>query len=233
MCNSLINGLARSSVLTLSWESDLIEDRTRPDTYLYDMHGNISLESGKGTREVIGKFEIYLVDVHNGINIGLPGGKILDARENTRKYCRAVYDYRLCNYEPPVYDLLKGECVELDMLIVEKIQLLPKYRGVGLGFRVMRLLIERIARDCGVIAMAPVPSQFDSDASKTQTWLNRLDLARYSASREESTRKLTEHFARLDFKPLDGTPLLIRPGVWTRRDEKVLSISTRGITFLR
>lgn len=83
------------------------------------MRGDISLTTDDDSKELIGKFGVYFVDIGGGVNVDVTGREILDTRSSTRKFGAVAYDCRRWNYEQKVVKALDGECVELDMVVID------------------------------------------------------------------------------------------------------------------
>ena len=60
-----------------------------------------------------------------------------------------------------LHNLLGNEIENFNFLILDRVELLPKYRGDGVGLLVLRSLIERFGAEAGVVGMKPFPLQLE------------------------------------------------------------------------
>jgi hypothetical protein len=96
----------------------------------------------------------------------------------------------------------------LNLLILDRIEKVPKYRGGGAGLLVLISLIERFGAGAGVIGIKPFPLQFEpGQRSDSSAWAKRLRLGDLSRDPKMSTRKLKQYHGKLGFVEMKSTPI--------------------------
>jgi hypothetical protein len=83
---------------------------------------------------------------------------IFDAHsDSTAEYDNSLFDPEKADFSDNLRQLLKDEIFGLSLLIIDRLELLPGYRGQNLGLIIMRRLIERFSTSAGVVAIKPFP----------------------------------------------------------------------------
>jgi ribosomal protein S18 acetylase RimI-like enzyme len=85
-----------------------------------------------------------------------------------------------------------------NMLILDRLEILPQFRRQHLGLRYMRAAITRFGMGCRIAVMKPFPLQFADNVSKSNT-----------ADFRAATAKLKRYYAREGFESLRGSDLMI------------------------
>jgi GNAT superfamily N-acetyltransferase len=97
----------------------------------------------------------------------------------------------------------KFEPRSVDLLILDRIELKPEYRGHGLGLLGARCLIEMFGSRCGLIACKPYPLQFEGSNRR------RPPVRPSGAAKALRTarKKLRQYWIRVGFQRVPRTML--------------------------
>jgi len=101
-----------------------------------------------------------------------------------------------------------------DLLIIDCMEISPKFRGTGVGPIAVDRTIGIFGPSCGLVACKPSPLQFTPAFARHQKALKRLKAP--GVGRDEAVRKLRAYWSRLGFWPLGETGIYL------------LSIAQRG-----
>ena len=99
----------------------------------------------------------FTTQISNGQNHNVRAREILDTYQHTFDYADAVLDSDETSFSRRLHNLLGNEIENFNFLILDRVELLPKYRGDGVGLLVLRSLIERFGAGVGVVGMKPFP----------------------------------------------------------------------------
>jgi ribosomal protein S18 acetylase RimI-like enzyme len=99
-----------------------------------------------------------------------------------------------------------------DIVIIQQLDVLPAYRGVGLAERVVGELFRRFC-ELALVVLKPQPRQFSAPLlnEASRTWYESLNLRTFSQDPSQAVRSLTGHFQRMGFTALEGRDLLVMP----------------------
>jgi GNAT superfamily N-acetyltransferase len=72
-----------------------------------------------------------------------------------------LFDYETEEFKPEVLQLLSEDrAFKFDMMLIERLELKPEYRGRGIGKKIALRAIQKLGENCGVITCLPAPLQF-------------------------------------------------------------------------
>lgn len=211
-----------SVVMTWSNES-FVGDDGEPDDLIYEMSGDLVNIDDEDKRELVGKFRLFYVDVERADNEGIAIRDVLDAHSaTTAEYYEALFDPDEEGFNDRILDLIDDEVAGCNVLILDRLEILPKYRGRKLGLEVMRHMIRRFSSGTGIVSIKPFPLQGEVAATSEETKKWRADLALDQLPTDQvvATRKLREYYSQIGFVSLDATPFMVRATAWQLLDQR-------------
>jgi len=185
-----------------------------PGDFIHELSGNILCSTEEDQRDrIAGRFRVYYANFELAENHGVTAFEVLDAYQHTFDYAETVLDSDERPFSTRLYKLLANEIWNFNFLILDRVELLPKYRGNGVGLLILSCLIERFGSGAGVVGLKPFPLQFEP-RHETESWNSRLKLETYSTDVQKSTRKLRRYYEKLGFVPMKSTPFMFRSLSW-------------------
>jgi len=187
-----------------------------PNDFIYETDGDLLAVNEADDRSLVGKFRLYYVDIERAINNGMPIFDVFDSYAQTVDYYDALFGANSSEFSDSLMNILKHDVFDSNVLILDRLEILPKYRGRGLGLSVMQHLIERFAGGTAVIATKPFPLQLEPDPSSEdgKKWRADLGLSTLSKNEQKATEKLRDYYSRLGFVSMRGTPFMVRASAW-------------------
>jgi len=182
--------------------------------FVHSILGTISAQPEEdGDEEEAGYLRASLVQFGAALDHGISAARLGDGISgDISEYWERLFDPETGYLKEEVQD--EYEVVGLDLLIIDCVELYPKFRGLGIGASAVQRAIDVFGMGCGLIACTPWPLQFTPAVASDQETLKRLETPK--VGKDEALRKLRSYWARLGFWPLGNT------GIY------VLSISQRG-----
>lgn len=134
-----------------------------------------------------------------------------------------LFDEKTGELKSSIFDLSGQSVFSHNLLYIHSVEILPKYRGKGLGIKAMRRLlkIHRIADGIAVTSPAPINpkasdwDEYDSD----EEWKQKMQYALFECSEKQAQEKLAKHWQQVGFIPVPGSNWHI----WYRFPEDQLS----------
>ena len=117
-----------------------------PGDYIYPICGRIA-KIDDDDNIMVGKFRLYYVDIDSAIDTGyIDVFDIFDAHsDSTVDYYDSLFDPDTMGFRENLQQLFNHEIFEQSVLIIDRLELLPGYRGKNLGLIIMRRLIQRFS----------------------------------------------------------------------------------------
>jgi GNAT superfamily N-acetyltransferase len=162
------------------------------------------------TRALAGKVKLFVVDLEGADKKGFGASGTLDLEAATEPYI-ALLSEEAGNFIPAVLKILGEEFVlNSNMLIIDRLELLPAYRGRGLGLKCMAACIRHLSAGCRIAAIKPFPLQFEPAGRTSDEWQDALAFKSLSRDKRASTKRLKQHYGQLGFKHVSRTDLMVR-----------------------
>jgi GNAT superfamily N-acetyltransferase len=133
-----------------------------PSDYITVYEGNIIGMADDESEHKIGTLILYMVEAGRAMNEGVSLFDVMDCLDGDSCDCFAnLYDLDTEQLKPEVEKLISEDrATRWDIMLIERLELLPEYRGRGLGKSIALRAIEKLGENCGVITCLPVPLQF-------------------------------------------------------------------------
>jgi len=204
--------------IVMSWSSDsyITEDHDLQDV-IYETSGDLFSVDENESRIFIGKFQFYYVDVDRTINEGESLWLILDAHSTPlEEYFEPIFGSEAPGFSNALVNLLDHAVFSGNLLVINRLELLPEYRRKGIGLKVLRHIITRFSSGAAVVAIKPYPLQFEasSPADEKSEWRDMMKLDQISTDLKVATEKLRQYYGKLGFLRLEGTPFMVRSTAW-------------------
>jgi GNAT superfamily N-acetyltransferase len=175
-----------------------------PLSFVYEITGQVVTHDDDDRETILGKFLVFYVDAD-----AVMAGKycsyfeMMDGRSETVGYYEYLYG-RNDGVSEELERLLGEEPINQNALILDRLEILPQYRGKKIAVFVLRRLIERFASSVGIVAMKPFPLQFEASPEEDD-WRQSLKLDELPKNETRSVAKLRWYYAALGFKRLPKT----------------------------
>jgi hypothetical protein len=160
--------------------------RKEPGDWALEISGSIfvteetALRAGDGSDAEIGIVKAFLIQIREARREGLQASAVL----NAKSFATSEYSQLFKKLEWRKRVSRKFEPRSADLLILDRIELKPEYRGQAFGLLAARCVIEMFGSRCGLVACKPFPLQFEGSnrwrppAADTRTVTRKeLDLA--------------------------------------------------------
>lgn len=175
------------------------------------IHGTITaIADGKeGTSFLpIGEIHALLVHIEHR-NSEESAFDIIDMDTDTYSCCHHLIVPYGDDFSDELHACIEGLDIEIapNILYLQKMHLLPDYRGRRIGLAVIHKTISTFARKCGVVVMKPYPGQFWKKPELAATDPFMVNTAYIDKS--QAIQKLAAYYSRLGFSPLAQTGLMV------------------------
>ncbi len=191
-------------------ESEEPMHASSPDDFIYTLTGRVVAGDPSDEEITVGRFRAYYVDVNAAISFGKVSlYDIFDTYQETVDYYEAIYDIDSEDVNEKLLKALKSEYLFGNVLIIDRLEILPAFRSYNLGLITMRRIIQRFGTGACVTAIKPFPLQFESNTRHDDDgWTEQLALPELNKNSRSATARLKKHYKKLGFVSLPGTPFM-------------------------
>ena len=175
--------------------------------FVQSILGKISAKSeGRGEEEDVGYIKASLVQFCEAMDHGIGTERLGDGIDgNVAEYWELLFDLDTGCWKEEVQD--EYEASGCDLLIIDCMEISPKFRGTGVGPIAIDRTIDIFGPVCGLVACKPWPLQFTPAFARDPKALNRLKAP--SVGQGEAVRKLRAYWSKLGFWPLGETGIYL------------------------
>ena len=182
-----------------------------PERFIYDTIGKIVLYDADGdSRLRVGDFRLTFVDVEGAIAARESVLDVFDAERRTLEYFEALYDIDSASFTRAVHDAAGGASIFCpNLLILDRLTILPRHRGHGVGLAVLIQLMRRFGPGAGLIAMKPFPLQLEATPPEDASARRGLRLSVFPKNGRAATAELWRYYSKLGFRLVRGTKMMV------------------------
>lgn len=207
----------RDLFIVMNWSSEsCVSESGELDDLIYETSGDLFNIGDKDEREFVGKFRLYYVDVERAVNEGMPVFDMLDAHAHTVEYYEPIFGSNAPEFSDRLTKLLHHDVLGSNLLILDRLEILPEYRGKELGLSVMRHMMRRFSAGAAVVAIKPYPLQFEAGPSgeDEKKWRADFGLGQLPRDKRLATKTLCDYYSKLGFVRISRTPFMVRATAW-------------------
>jgi hypothetical protein len=175
--------------------------------FVHSILGKISAKSeDRGNEEDVGYIKASLVQFGAAMDHGISTERLGDGIDgNIAEYWELLLDLDTGCWKEEVQD--EYEASGCDLLIIDCMEISPKFRGTGVGPITVDRTIDIFGPACGLVACKPWPLQFTPAFARDRKALNRLKAP--GVEQGEAVRRLRAYWSRLGFWPLGETGIYL------------------------
>lgn len=101
-----------------------------------------------------------------------------------------------------------------NICIFNRLEILPKYRGLGLGKRIIKDNIEHIAYACGLIVTKPFPLQLENEHLHSTDFEKSMGFDLFEKDENKAFSSLRSYYESIGYKSVKSCPdfMFLVPG---------------------
>mgnify|MGYP003599078493 CR=1 FL=1 len=189
-----------------------------PSDFFHESSGTVELRCLEtDIHFTIGEFSVIQVDLEGAWRSGMTVYEVMDITAPSFDLFQTLY--KKSDYSRAAVKALGGYPTGSEnILILDRLLVLPSFRGRGLGLDALRLMMRRFGLGAGIIALKAFPLQFEPDTAEDL----RLGLTGFKCSYAAAQRKLISLYQQAGFASIGRTPYMLHSG------ETALQMPMRG-----
>jgi GNAT superfamily N-acetyltransferase len=175
--------------------------------FVHEISGRIlaSYEDDENWEEA-GALHASLVQFNEALKHGIDTDRIGDGISGeVAEYWECLFDVNTGDLKPEIR--VEYETVGCNLLIIDFIEVYPKFRGHGIGLAGVQRVVDVFGAGCALVAGMPQPLQFTPSFASDPDKLNRLQAPNFP--KRQATHKLQNYWSRAGFRPLGRTGIYL------------------------
>ncbi len=161
-------------------------------------------EEKKETEKLIGKFLFKIVYIDEAENNGYDLFEIFDTYGYTFRLAEMFFDFDSGELKEDIQEFYNYDLIESNICILEKIEILPDYRGHKIAAKVIKDIIFHFGAECGLFIIQAYPLQFESAGIEKSQWQTQLELNKFPVDEITAFNKLKNYYISIGFDKIPG-----------------------------
>ena len=179
------------------------------DDYSTCIEVTVTCADEKGNERLIGRARLFYLDLGAVFDTNDSVHDLFDIRPETAPFYSALIDHETGDFKSNLEKIFGEYICELNLLIVDRLEILPEFRGKKIGLTCLRWCLQQYARACGVVALKCFPLQFEVAGMSDSPWSREMQLGKLSRDRKRSLAKLKKYYGSLGFKVLSRDGIMV------------------------
>ncbi len=171
--------------------------------------GTISCFDCGDNEQIAGKLRLIYLDLYTAYNAKEDVYGLFDMRSETEPFYSALFDIDTGAFKTEVEDLFGGEIWGTNLLVFDRLEILPKFRGKGIGPACIRRCLQQYAQGFDLVALKCFPLQFEPKQVSEREWRTKMKLEKFAKNRKKSFEKLKKYYGSVGFTLVPGTDFMV------------------------
>ena len=184
-----------------------------PERYLIKVTAEAYDFDDGGEEMVIGKGRCFFADLEGAVDkLGDGPDYILDMEGATADYIEPLFVPGQLEFRPDVVELLDEEPIGFNVLILDRLEILPRFRRKGLSKRILSEMIRHFSANTSLVALKAFPLQFEAKSlnHSPSEWEAAMKLEDFPTDQANATQRLMDLYSELGFKDTGIDGVMVR-----------------------
>lgn len=153
--------------------------------------------------EKIGQIDFLIIYIDQTYDSDFSLYDILDAHsEYLARHIFKIIDYKTGSFISKLENFYDFEIHGSNVCLIQKITVLPEYRGYKIGAKAIKDLIFHYSSGCGLFALQPFPLQFEAKISGDKDLDKGLET--FEKNQKKANAKLKSYYKSIGFEEIKG-----------------------------
>jgi hypothetical protein len=193
------------SFVTFKYQFDSGTGPLEGERYVRDIKMEIFSQDEDGFPiNLIGKVEFKIIYVAEAIDSGYNLYEIFDSDEYTFRHSQTFFDFKTGAVKEAIQKYYNYDIVQSNICILEKIEILPGYRGCKIGAKATKDIIFHFGSGIGLFVIQAFPLQFESKKKELDEWQKQQELSSFPSQENIAFKKLSDYYKSFGFDKIPG-----------------------------
>lgn len=180
----------------------LLNADREPDNYILDVCGEIICSDETANATNAGTVRAYIIQLGRIINDRASLFEACDAHSQTvHDYSCVLFDFKNGRLKPSIEKQFRVIGAR-DVLILDRVEILPGHRGQGLGLAAACSFLDTFESGCCLAVAEPFPLQFKEMMPEHAEWCARMGVDAFVRDQQRATEKLRAYWSKLGFRKI-------------------------------
>lgn len=193
------------------------------EKFITDYHIIIKSAQEEGIPDIVaGEARLIVVLTDLALNYHIDMFEIFDESQSLMELGEVMYDFEHHHLKNELSEHFNHDLVDGNILFMERLELHSEFRGLGIGKRIIKELIDRFSGCTGIIALKAFPLQFETERFIDPAWEKKLALNELEQDEEKATYQLYSCYQKSGFSnPFDDGYFFMNPALKNEKSDQI------------
>lgn len=173
--------------------------------YVRDIKMDIFSQDEDGSPvNLIGKVFFKIIYIAEAIDAGFDLYEMFDSDEYTFRHSQAFFDFATGEVTEDIQEFYSCGIMQTNICILEKIEILPGYRGCKIGAKATKDIIFHFGSGCGLFVIQVFPLQFELKKIEQDEWQKQQELSIFPSQENIAFKQLRDYYKSFGFDEIPG-----------------------------
>lgn len=177
-----------------------------PDDIIKEINGKVSILTDDYKQKTAARCRYFFINLEDS---SYPAYYILDILGELEPFVD-LYDNETSFFCEKLLKKFKHELWHSNILIIDRLEVLPKYRGMGLGKTMIEDAIKLFSNKTDIVALKAFPLQLEAEPNDMSTWQKLMKFDRLEQDSKKAIKQLRQFYKSLGFKQFEKSMLMIK-----------------------
>jgi GNAT superfamily N-acetyltransferase len=195
---------AIKQMITFKYEFESGLGPMEAERYIRQFLINIISEGENEEKILAGKAVFKIVYLDQALNNGYNPYDVFDFYEYTFRLAEDFYDFDESDIKENIRKFYHYDFLGTDICILERIEILPEFRGHNIAAKAIKDIIFHFGSTCGLFVIQAYPLQFEVTSQEQDDWLDKLELKCFPGNEKLAFTQLRNYYKSIGFKKVPG-----------------------------
>lgn len=187
-----------------------------PSEFVNEINFEVFTTDDFGLEEQVAKGKMSHILFSLAMDVGFPLFDVMDATDSISEMASVLFEWDVDKdyWDKLDYYFENYPLENYNVCFLETLEIIAKYRGKGLGAKIINDLIERFYHSCGLWVLKAYPLQFDSSSisENGSEWNSKMDYAIMEVDLEKAQYQLFNYYTKMGFQnPFEMEYFIAKP----------------------
>lgn len=170
-----------------------------PFRYINQISGTVTEVDEQGNKIAdVGHINLNLILISLALDTGYDIYEVFDYSHSTMEIGDAVFDFNSYDLVEPLQEYYDYTFLGSNICIVDRIEILPKYRGKGLGKKIVKDMYNRFGSGCCIFVLKCFPVQFEHEFTHglNKEWFDKMKYQELEPDEEKAFYQLANFYKK-------------------------------------
>lgn len=159
-----------------------------------------------------GKVKYYFIDASSALDAGYSLAELFNMIPSLAQFLDGLYERHGLFFKKKIQNLLGGEPWNPNLFIIDRIEILPEFRGKGFFLKMINDGVQHFACGAELMALRAFPLQFEVNAEgqEINKWVAGMNLKELCQEEKIAFHRLAKYYQKFGFVRVTDSGIMVK-----------------------